>query len=147
MPIFSRACVPVTITVMVVKIDHILWGGRTSTPRQGDDRATYRLNDGAPMRQCISRGSLWKREYHKMKYLIEGCHPSTKLPVRIGPNNLGRMRLTLHTTHRAHQGASRLVIECDPGRAKTRHAWSRLLWGCEVNCRMTMACKDYGYTD
>ena len=111
------------ITMMVVETDNILWGRSTSTPRQGDDRTTYSSNDEAPMRQCIiCRGCRWKREYHEEKQLIEDYHPNTTVPVRFGPNNLGRMRLTLHATRRAHYMASRLVIECDPGRAKTRRA-------------------------
>ena len=38
--------------------------------------------------------------------------------VGFGPNNLSRMKLTLHATRRTHHGASSLVIDCEPGPAK-----------------------------
>ena len=50
-----------------------------------------------------------------MKQRIGGCHPKL---VGFGPNILGRMQLTIHATHRTRHGASRLVIECEPGPAK-----------------------------
>ena len=52
------------------------------------------------------------------------------------------MQLTLHATRRTHHGASRLVIDCEPGPAKTRRAPSRL-------CRYarSMVIYDYGMQD
>ena len=52
------------------------------------------------------------------------------------------MQLTLHATRRTHYGASRLVVDCEPGPAKTRRAPSRL-------CRdaRSMVIFDYGMQD
>ncbi|CAM9601579.1 unnamed protein product [Sphacelaria rigidula] len=88
-------------------------------------RSVYMVRQ-TPMRQCVTRGCRWKWRDQKMKHLIVGCHPCARESVHFWPRNLSRMQLTLHATRRAHHGTSRLVIECEPGPAKTCRAPCRL---------------------
>ena len=66
------------VTVMVVELDHIVRGEKTSILRKVDDHTTWCLNGETPMRQCVSRGCLWKWRYQKIKQLIVGCHPNAR---------------------------------------------------------------------
>lgn len=52
-----------------------------------------------------------------------------KIIVRSGPNNLGRMHVTLHMANRTHLGTSSLVVDCELGPARTWRTPSQLCGG------------------
>ena len=55
--------------MMVVELDNILRGGRTSISCTGDEQTTQCVNDETLMRQCGTQGG-------EMKQLIGGCSPN-----------------------------------------------------------------------
>ena len=52
---------------MMVELDHIVRGGRASTPSKGGDHTMECSYDWTSMAQCVRRCCLWKRRYQKMK--------------------------------------------------------------------------------
>lgn len=71
-PFFLRLrCFVVTMTVLGPY--HTMRGAENPKSTQGDDRI-LRVYTVTFMRECVSRGCLWRWRYLSVKQLIVGCH-------------------------------------------------------------------------